>query len=311
MANSTSNLDQIQVAQAQKEIIVNALVDAASPATAFGRHDSTTGGLTWGYYGGTIMSNGTVSQVANGTLALTASSTNYVELDLGGTVSANTTGFTSGRMPLYTIVAGATTITSYTDNRTTLFPPKTGYASKSIAGGVDVMLTNAESLCKFINLTGAITANINVFCPNRDFQYVVSNNTTGAFEVNFSTLNGTGVKIPQGERMTVISDGTNMNLVATAGLLQRVSLSVAGAANVTLNANQYSANILEFTGSLTGNINVIVPLTAKQWTVFNNTTGAFTLTVIGATGTGIAVAQTKRAILYADGTNIVRATADV
>jgi len=51
-------------------------------------------------------------------------------------------------------------------------------------------------------------------------------------------------------------------------------------------------------------------LKPRQWTVFNNTAGGFGLQFIGATGTGITVAAGKRAILYADGTNIVRVTAD-
>jgi hypothetical protein len=51
-------------------------------------------------------------------------------------------------------------------------------------------------------------------------------------------------------------------------------------------------------------------LGAKQWTVFANVTG-FGIQVIGASGTGIVIAVGKRAIVYADGTNVVRVTADV
>ena len=55
----------------------------------------------------------------------------------------------------------------------------------------------------------------------------------------------------------------------------------------------------------------MLPLLAQQWTVFNGTTGGFGLQFIGASGTGVTVGAGKRAIVYADGTNIVRATADV
>lgn len=216
MANSSSNLDQISSSQASKEITANAIMDALSPASLFGRHASATSALTWGYYGGTITVDGVLTQIANGTLALTASSTCYIEADRAGTVSFNTTGFTAGRTPLYSVVTGTATVTSYTDYRLAT-PPTTG----------------------------------------------------------------------------------------------KLSLSVAGAANVTLTQAQANNHILEFTGALTGNISVFVPLPAKQYTVFNNTTGAFTLTVIGATGAGIAIGQGKRAIVYADGTNVVRVTADV
>lgn len=82
-------------------------------------------------------------------------------------------------------------------------------------------------------------------------------------------------------------------------------MSVAGSSNVTLTSGQYAFPHLEFTGALTGNIQCIVPLTdGGLFFVYNNTTGAFSLTVIGASGTGISVPQGKRQILGCDGTNV-------
>lgn len=121
MAGSTSNLDLISVSQAAKETTANALFDAGSPATTFGRRLSTTTGLTWGYYGGTMLIGGTVTQIANGTVALAGSATNYVEVSPLGVVSDNTVGFTSGSTPLYTVVTGASSISSWTDQRTFLY----------------------------------------------------------------------------------------------------------------------------------------------------------------------------------------------
>jgi hypothetical protein len=98
---------------------------------------------------------------------------------------------------------------------------------------------------------------------------------------------------------------------ATALQLGRLVKSVPGGSNVTLSSSEMENPILEFTGALTANISVIVPLgSGGLYIVYNNTSGAFTLTVKGATGTGVAVGQGKRAILYADGTNVVRVTAD-
>ena len=82
-------------------------------------------------------------------------------------------------------------------------------------------------------------------------------------------------------------------------------------ANTTLTAAESRNQILEFTGTLTAARNIVVPLAAQQWTVFNNTTGGFGLQFIGASGTGITIAAGKRAIVYSDGTNVVRASADV
>jgi hypothetical protein len=95
-----------------------------------------------------------------------------------------------------------------------------------------------------------------------------------------------------------------------------VSKSVAGAVDVTLTEAEASVGFLKLTGAITGNISVILPATgnflaAGNWWIVNNaTTGAFTLTFKGSTGTGIVVASGKTAILYSDATNIVRATND-
>jgi hypothetical protein len=71
---------------------------------------------------------------------------------------------------------------------------------------------------------------------------------------------------------------------------------------------------MQFVGgtTLTGTRDVVVPLIAGyQWTVFNGTTGAQSIQIIGATGTGVTIANGMRAIVYADGINIIRATPDV
>lgn len=58
---------------------------------------------------------------------------------------------------------------------------------------------------------------------------------------------------------------------------------------------------------LTTGRNVIVPDNPRIYLFYNNTAQTLTLK---PSGTGIAVATTKRAILQCDGTNIVRWTAD-
>lgn len=47
-----------------------------------------------------------------------------------------------------------------------------------------------------------------------------------------------------------------------------------------------------------------------QAVVFCDNSGAFTTTFKTAAGTGVVVAQRKRAVLVADGTNVVRVTPD-
>jgi hypothetical protein len=93
----------------------------------------------------------------------------------------------------------------------------------------------------------------------------------------------------------------------------RIVRQLTSDANYTAVQSDYQAKILEITSSvsLTATRNIVVPIiSGYQWTVFNNTTGAQSIQFIGATGTGVTIANGKRAIIYADGTNIVRVTPD-
>lgn len=124
MANSTTNIDTISQSQAAKEATANAFFDAVSQAALFGRRASTTSGLTWGYYGGNFTkSDGTMTQVANGTLTLSASTTNYITvLRSTGVVYCNTDPATAWNdnanyRRLYSVVTGTASVTSYTDSR--------------------------------------------------------------------------------------------------------------------------------------------------------------------------------------------------
>lgn len=123
MANSTTNIDTIAQSQASKEVTANALFDAASQATTYGRRASTSSGLTWGYYGGNVTkTDGTLVQIANGTVTLTASTTNYVVANRAtGAVSVSTATTNWNNQAeyhrLYQIVTGTSTVSSYTDSR--------------------------------------------------------------------------------------------------------------------------------------------------------------------------------------------------
>lgn len=123
MANSTTNIDTISASQASKEVTANAYFDAASGATLFGRRASTSSALTWGYYGGNFVNSaGALSQIANGTVSLTASQTNYIVASKSaGAVSTSTAttnwNDTANYHRLYSVVTGASSVTSYTDSR--------------------------------------------------------------------------------------------------------------------------------------------------------------------------------------------------
>jgi hypothetical protein len=98
------------------------------------------------------------------------------------------------------------------------------------------------------------------------------------------------------------------NIGALAGAdvgLGLLSKSVAGNVDVALTGIEAAALFYEFTGTLTGNISVIVPASVRQFYVRNATSGAYTLTIKTAAGVGIAILQGTRALLECDGTNVL------
>jgi hypothetical protein len=87
-------------------------------------------------------------------------------------------------------------------------------------------------------------------------------------------------------------------------------------ADVTLTATQFQSMAFTVTGTLTGNRNLIIPLSTQTSTsvacggsfvVYNNSSGSYTLNVRTASsnsGPGISVPQGSALALYSDGTNV-------
>lgn len=211
MASSTTNLDLIAQSQAAKEVTANALFDAGSPATLFGRRASLCSGLNWFYYGGTMLVDGVLTAIANNAaaLVLSASTTNYVEATRAGVVSKNTTGFTPGAIPLYTVVTGSASVTSYTDQRAWVQPEHITSAASVAVTTADVTLSDAQARCSYLTTTGVLTGNRNVIVPNA-WQGTVYCNNTGAYTTTFKTSSGAGVVVAQTKRAILLADGTNV-----------------------------------------------------------------------------------------------------
>jgi len=104
-----------------------------------------------------------------------------------------------------------------------------------------------------------------------------------------------------------------------------VAVSVAGSANVTLVSNNSTTNtsegaddqvhnkVIEFTGTLTGAINVFTDAVEGDYTLFNNTSGAYSLTFAntGHVANGVVITQGTKSIVYTDGSTIYDVGADL
>ncbi|HQO28872.1 MAG TPA: hypothetical protein PKY22_05030 [Accumulibacter sp.] len=212
MSDSSSNLDLIGEQDAGKATRVNGLVDAGSPATLFGRRQSLCSGLNWFYYGGILLVDGTPTAIANNSsaLVLSANATNYVEATRAGVVSVNTTAFTAGRIPLYQIVTGAASVTSYSDVRAfaVALPTQTSRGSVTVTGA-DVTLSAVQSRCRYLTTAGTLTGDRAIIVPN-DWEGIVYNGNTGAYNLTVKTASGTGIVVAPGKRAQLLADGTNV-----------------------------------------------------------------------------------------------------
>jgi hypothetical protein len=143
---------------------------------------------------------------------------------------------------------------------------------------------------------------------------VVKNIGTGSLTLTptSGTIDDSGSLIlAVNESAWLVSDGTDF---FTVGLGQEVnsvfdfiSINVGGTGDYTLTGAELNRVAYQLTGVLTGNRNIIVPASVQQYWVANDTSGAFTLTVKTAAGTGELVAQGQRRILYSDGTDVISA----
>ena len=129
------------------------------------------------------------------------------------------------------------------------------------------------------------------------------------------TINGAAsLTLAPGDSATAVTDGTNWY---TLGLGQSAvfafdytSINLGGLSGTyTLSGAELNRIAYQFTGAITGNVEIVVPKTTQQYWVSNDTTGgSFTLRVRTNTQSpGVLVARGSRAILYCDGSDVVDA----
>jgi len=103
-----------------------------------------------------------------------------------------------------------------------------------------------------------------------------------------------------------------------------INVDVAGSANVTLTSNNSTTNtddsstddqvhnkVIEFSGALTGNINVFTDAVEGEYIVFNNTSGSYSLTYAPTGGTGVIIPQGSKSVVYTDGSVMYDVMADL
>jgi len=126
---------------------------------------------------------------------------------------------------------------------------------------------------------------------------------------------GSTLILNPGDSAILFCDGSNY---FTVGLGQSATFTFDFVSiNLTSVSSPYTlagANLnriaYRFTGTITGNMVVIVPATVQQYWVSNETDLAsdpYTIEMKTSAGTGVTIGRNQRAILYSDGTNVIDA----
>jgi len=211
MADSSTPFGSVAIGQGDQATKANGLFDAVSPVAIYAKKYATTTGLTLGFHGGKLSVNGVVTTIADGTVALTASTTNYVEVNPStGALTKNTTAYTPGYWRVGRAVTGTASITTWYDDR---FPgsfQQTRLLARAFPSDANYTATAAEIDVDVISITAGVISTTRDFIVQIAFPklWIVKNNN--AQSVRFIGATGTGITVATLKTALVMADGTNV-----------------------------------------------------------------------------------------------------
>ena len=140
-----------------------------------------------------------------------------------------------------------------------------GNASITLSSSNHALTTNDgltdEARSPVINLTGTLSANVEVQCPDSVVKtYIVVNSTSVAYTVTFKTVSGSGVVIPQGDTMIIVSNGTNCSrgglpIVTASGVVTSATITETSFTSGTVVSCSIEGSIIINTSVSGGTIN--------------------------------------------------------
>jgi hypothetical protein len=167
--------------------------------------------------------------------------------------------------------AGAWGTTTNTNLGTLIEQAISGYVTQAITDGADTVITipNAASGVArnmSIECTGALTAARNLIVPANRKLYFIYNNTTGNFAVTVKVSGQTGVSVPNGKKMVLVSNGTDIvvatNHMATLTLGAALPVASGGSGVGTLTGVAFGNGTSAFTAATEAQITTAIGTTA-------------------------------------------------
>jgi len=188
---------------------------------------------------------------------------------------------------------------SYTDG----FPPLT--RTPLAAGGVPPFGTDFNGVLNDITAALRWSQSGAGYPFNAAFNTAIAGYPKGA-KIPNSTLDGYWLNTTDGNTANPEVTGA-----ATTGWVPAENYGVTGitglsGSSVTLTTLQASKERITLAGTLSANINLVLPAWIKRWIVVNNCTGNFSVTVKTPNGSGVSIPNGSTVPVSGDGTNIYR-----
>ena len=220
------------------------LIDGAVFSNNFAQDAASHTALTFYYRNGRVQNGTSTTNVSGSSIALTDNSTNYIEVNTSGTVSKNTTGFTPGSIPLYTVITASGAMSTITDKRCYLNPNTSSYwtyATDSINTTYNLMIGTGvkkdwKDTYNYMQLGGNGSIAFSKTATYPSYLFISDNlyydDTSDRWEVIYDgytsqiKLSGGNVYILTGDDLSADADA---NLLVTARFDQERNLLIGGA----------------------------------------------------------------------------------
>ena len=242
----------------------------------------------------------TISPGEQWVLVLTDNTTNagtWSSFQLGATVSQATASALAG--------AGIKSITTTLNQK----------IDSDVVNTTPFSIVDGDRARCTIYTAGAGTCNLaNAATVGDDWFFMIRNSGTGTLNIvppSGSIDGAASLNLDQNVSCFIFTDGTDYFTVGLSSPsvigFDFVEIAVPGSGDFVLSGANLDRISYRFTGALTGNRRIVVPSSVQQYWVDNQTSGAFTLEIDTAAGSGQVITQGESAIVYCDATDVINA----
>lgn len=175
------------------------------------------------------------------------------------------------------------------------------------------LTTDRSSTYVWTGGAGTLTMSASSTLGDNWFMFV-RNNGTGALTVagtGGDTINGSStIALQPADSCIIVCSGTAFYTVGLGRNTQFAFTQLSKAVTTgsyTLTASEASNVIQKYTGTLTGNVTIVVPSTVQVYYILNATSGAYTVTITTGSGSSAILTAGSQATLVCDSVNLFNA----